>query len=391
VKGHIRERSPGHWAIILDTRDPETGKRKRKWHKFKGTKRQAQVECSRLITAMDAGTYMEPSKTTVATFLERWLEHMQPLLSPLSHERYCEVARKNVMPLLGAVVLTKLRPVQISEAYGKALNSGRRDGKGGLSPQSVLHIHRLLRQALAQAVRWDLLPRNPTDAVSPPKVERRRLTTYDMEQTAELLDALRATRMHIPVLLAILCGLRRGEIAALRWRDVDLFRNMGAQLAVVSSAEQTKAGVRYKEPKSGRSRTVALSGTVVQELRSHRIAQAQELLRVGVRLSDETFVVAQADGSPLQPRSLTHEWMRLIAGTALPRMRFHDLRHAHATHLLSNGVHPKVASERLGHSKVGITLDLYSHVLPGMQEDAAARVDDALSEAIQKRAAKPIG
>ncbi len=139
----------------------------------------------------------------------------------------------------------------------------------------------------------------------------------------------------------------------------------------------------------GRSRTVALSGTVAQELRAHRIAQAQELLRVGVRLSNETFVVAQADGSPLQPRSLTHEWMGLIASTSLPRMRFHDLRHAHATHLLSNGVHPKVASERLGRSKVGITLDL--HVLPGMQEDAAARVDDALSEAIQKRAAKPFG
>jgi integrase len=391
MKGHIRQRAPGTWAIITDTRDPQTGKRKRRWVTFKGTKRQAQIACAHLVSSIDAGTYLEPSKTTLSTFLEKWLEHKRSLLSPLSHERYCEVARKNVIPLLGAVILTKLRPVQISEAYARALASGCRDGAGGLSAQSVVHMHRLLRQALAQAVKWEMLPRNPTDAVSPPKVERRHLQTYDMEQTVELIDAMRTTRMHVPTLLAALCGLRRGEIAALRWGNVDLFRNMGAQLAVVSSAEQTKAGVRYKEPKSGRSRTVALSSIVVQELRAHRIAQSQELLRVGVRLSDDTFVVAQADGSPLQPRSITHEWVRLIVRTTLPRMRFHDLRHTHATHLLSNGVHPKVASERLGHSKVGITLDLYSHVLPGMQEDAVARVDDALCKAIQKRAAKSVG
>ncbi len=125
---------------------------------------------------------------------------------------------------------------------------------------------------------------------------------------------------------------------------------------------------------------------MVAELRKHRIAQAQELLRVGIRQTDDMFVVAQADGQPLQPNSITHAWDQFICGTPLPRIRFHDLRHAHAAHLLASGVHPKVASERLGHSKVGITLDLYSHVLPGMQEDAAARVDDALRAAMAKRA-----
>jgi integrase len=145
--------------------------------------------------------------------------------------------------------------------------------------------------------------------------------------------------------------------------------------------------VRYKEPKSGRSRTVALSATVIDELRQHKRRQAEELLRCGMRQGDDGFVVAQADASPVQPNSLTHEWYRLLAKTPLPRIRFHDLRHAHATHLLSNGVHPKVASERLGHSKVGITLDLYSHVLPGMQADAASRVDEAL-RAAQRRQPK---
>jgi integrase len=370
MKGSIRERSPGRFAIILDVPDPVTGRRRRKWHSFQGTKREARIESARLIAAVKGGSYLEPSKTTLSSFLENWSDHIKSQVSPRSHERYCELARKNIVPLIGAVPLTKLKPAQISAAYTKALKEGRRDGSGGLSPRTVTHLHRVLKQALGQAVRWELLTRNPADAVDPPKVERAVMTAYDIAQTAELLEAMRGTRIFVPTLFAVLCGLRRGEICALRWKSVDLDKG---QLAIVQSAEQTKAGVRFKEPKSGKARTVSLSATVVEEMRSHRVQQAQELLKVGLRLSDETLVVCQTDGSLLQPRSLTHEWVRLLCKTTLPRARFHDLRHAHATHLLANGVHPKVASERLGHSKVGITLDLYSHVMPGMQDDAARR------------------
>jgi integrase len=386
MRGHLRERSPGHWAIVIDVRDPTTGKRKRGWHTLVGTKRQAQIECARLISELQGGTPVAPSRETLAAFLDRWLAHMQGQVSPRSHERYAEIARKNIVPLLGGSTLTKLQPAQISSAYAKALTSGRRDGTGGLSAHTVRHMHRVLRQALQQAVQWQLLARNPADLVKPPKVERATMTTYDLARTAELIDALRGSRLLVPVMLAVLCGLRRGEIAALKWSSVNLD---AGQLAVVESAEQTRVGVRYKPPKSGRSRTVALPATVIGELRAHQLRQAEELLRFGVRQSDDDFVVAQADGTPLRPHSLGQEWVRFLARTpALPRIRFHDLRHAHATHMLANGVHPKIASERLGHSKIGITLDLYSHVIPGMQEDAAARVDDALQAALQKRAAK---
>src|SRR5205085_9681639 len=143
--------------------------------------------------------------------------------------------------------------------------------------------------------------------------------------------------------------------------------------------------VRMKETKSGRARTVAMSATVRDELRAHRLRQAQDMLKVGTRLTDDSFVAALADGSPMQPTFITHDWVRMIATTDLPRVRFHDLRHAHATHLLASGVHPKVASERLGHSKVGITLDLYSHVLPGLQNEAAAQVDGIMRAAIDRR------
>jgi integrase len=384
MKGHIRERSPGRWAIIIDLRDPATGKRRRKWHAFAGAKRQAQIECARLISSLQGGTYLEPAKITVAAHMERWLEHVRSQVSPKTFERYCGVVRGNILPWLGAVLVTKLQPAQISEMYAKALAGGRRNGNGGLSPASVLYMHRVLKQALAVAVReWRLLPWNPADSNKAPKVKRKTMRALDTAETAALLEAARPYRLFIPVMLAVTCGLRRGEICALRWRNVELSGT--AQLAIVGSTEQTKAGIREKGTKSGRARTVALTALALEELRRHKMRQAEELLRVGVRQSDDAYVVAQADGEPLKPNSLTHEFIRFLAGTALPRVRFHDLRHSHATHLLASGVHPKIAQERLGHATIAVTLDLYSHVLPGMQEDAASRVDAALRAALDKR------
>src|SRR6516165_9958008 len=154
MRGSLKERSPGRWAIILDVRDPETGKRKRRWHSFAGTKRQAQAECARLITELKTGTAVDPTRMTVAAFLERWIEHMQGQVSPRSHERYAELCRKNLASLLGSLTLTKLQPAHISAVYAKALTSGRLDGNGGLSPRTVNHMHRVLRGALQQALRW---------------------------------------------------------------------------------------------------------------------------------------------------------------------------------------------------------------------------------------------
>jgi integrase len=376
MKGHIRERSPGHWAIVIDVSDG--GKRKQRWHSFKGTKRQAQIECARLIAELQNGTAVEPSRMTVADFLERWIEHMQGQVSPRSHERY---ARKNLAPLLGALTLTKLQPAYISQAYAKALASGRRDGSGGLSARTVTHMHRVLREAFQQAVRWQLLARNPADAVKPPKVERKQMNVLDVDGATALLKAAGGTPLFMPILLGVRCGLRRGEVVALRWRNVDLERG---QISVVASAEQTDQGVREKEPKNGKGRTIVLSATEVEELRTHRARQAEGLLALGVRLTDDHYVVTRADGQPIQPRSLTHAFVKFVRQHGF-QIRLHDLRHSHATHMLASGVHPKIAQERLGHSSVGITLDLYSHVLPGMQAEAVSRVDAAFQAALDRK------
>ena len=209
MKGHIRERSPGRWAIVLDVRDVETGKRKRRWHSFTGTKRAAQIESARLILQLSCGTYLEPNKTTLAQFLDRWLYDIKPRVTPKTHERYEQVCRKNIAPLLGAVALPKLKPVQISQAYAKALASGRRNGNGGLSPCTVHHMHVILKGALAQAVKWEMLVRNPADAVDPPKAYRATMQTYDLAQTAELIEAVRGKRVFVPTILAVLCGFSR--------------------------------------------------------------------------------------------------------------------------------------------------------------------------------------
>ena len=176
--------------------------------------------------------------------------------------------------------------------------------------------------------------------------------------------------------------MRRGEITALRWRSIDLD---AGQFAVVASTEQTKAGCREKDAKSGRCRTLALPAILVTELRRHRIAQAQAMLSIGVRVTTDHHVVMQADATPLQPNSITHA-VTLFMKKRASKVRLHGMRHSHATHMLVANVHPKIVSERLGHSKVGITLDLYSHVLPGMQEGAASQVDAMISAALQDRA-----
>jgi integrase len=241
MRGSIRERSPGHWAIILDI--VKDGARKRKWHSFKGTKREAQVECARLINELKTGRYIEPSKETLATFLERWLVDIKTRVSPRTYDRYAEIARKNIGPALGAMPLKNLRAQHISAAYANALESGRRKDGSGLSTRTVLHIHRILKQALAEAVQWEMIARNPAANVKPPKAVAKPMQTYDLAQTAELIEAMRGTRLFVPVLLAVLCGLRRGEIAALRWKNVDL---AAGQIAVIQSASQTGTVVPIK-------------------------------------------------------------------------------------------------------------------------------------------------
>ena len=226
-----------------------------------------------------------------------------------------------------------------------------------------MHFHRLLHKALAQAVKWQLLVRNPLDAVEPPRAERREMRALDENETATLLGLLGASRLHMAVMLAVTTGLRRGEILGLRWSNVDLAKGT---ITVVQSLEQTKEGLRFKSPKTHRSRrSLALPAIAIEALRSHRAKQARERLALGPAYDDHDLVCPRPGGAPWPPDMFSTTFAASVRRSGMKLFRFHDLRHSHASQLLKAGVHPKVVSERLGHAGIGITLDTYSHVLPG--------------------------
>jgi integrase len=383
--GHLRQRGPETWELrySLGT-DPATGKRRTATATVKGNRRAAEKELRRLLRTLDTGEHVDPTRLTVRQWLIAWLASVRTEVSPKSHERYSEIVANYLLQELGALAMSKLAPVHIQAAYAKWAAGGRRDGKsGGLSPTTRRHIHRILKSALARAVEQQVIARNPADAFKKrlPKIERREMTTLTAEQSTRFLEAIRHTRVYWPVLIALSTGMRRDEILALRWKNIDLDR--GA-VSVVESLEQTKTGgLRFKAPKTDRARAITLPSFAVEELRRLKRQQAEELLALGMRQNGETLACARADGEPHQPRSLTHEFTRLVGRAKdMPRVRFHDLRHSHATQLLLAGVHPKVAQERLGHSTISTTLDTYSHVTQTMQEDAAAQLDKAFRSAM---------
>jgi integrase len=370
-RGTIKSRSPGSYRIRYTLgRDPVSGKRRFGTATVRGTRKEAEQELVRLLRTVHTGEHVDPSRVTVGDWLGLWIDSTRAEVSPKTHERYEEIVRCYLVPGLGKLPLQRLTATDIARAYAGFTRNP--------SPRTRRHVHRILRSALARAVEQQAIAKNPTDALKRlPKVERKPPATLTVEQSQQLLTAIRHTTTYWPTMLALATGMRRGELLALRWRDVDLAASV---VRVVESLEQTKAGLRFKPTKSEKGRAVALPGFAVEELRRHKQAQAEALLGLGVRQSGDTLVCGRFDGEPKGPSTLTHEFVQLVRRIrGVPHIRFHDLRHTHATHLLASGVHPKVVQERLGHSTIAMTMDIYSHVNPTMQAEAVAKLDAAFA------------
>ena len=383
MRGHIRPRGQGSWELKYDLgTDPLTGKRRTRFKTVHGTKRDAQTELTRLLNDKNQGTYIEPSKLTLSKFLEQWLEdYAKPHTAPTTYERWEEIVNKHLSPALGVIPLKDLSPLHIQGYYADALANGRRNGKGGLSAQTVKHHHRLLYQALKQAVSWRILAQNPAAAVNSPKPEAKEIQFLSKAELATLIKAAKGTRLYAPVMTAATTGLRRGELLALRWQDIDLDRGI---LTVNQSLEQTKAGLRFKPPKTKKGRrSITLPGITLETLRDHKAAQLRERMAMGLGRDADDMVFARHDGSWINPRNFSKEFSRLVKRSEVNPVSLHGLRHTHISHLLMDGVHVKVVSERAGHAAVSVTLDRYSHVIPNMQEDAAIIVDEGLREALK--------
>ncbi len=383
MKGHIRARGAGSWELKYDIgRDPLTGRRITKFATVHGAKRDAQRELRRLLKTVDDGVHSDPGKLTVADWLNQWLDEAQHSVSPKTLERYREIVDKHLVPNLGALPLGKLQPMHIQNYYTQALASGRCDGKGGLAPQTVRHHDRVLNVALKRARSLRLIPGNPVDVVKRPMVERREVEVMDSDASAKLLRTAGDTRLHTPIFLALATGIRRGELLALRWSDIDTEKRT---LTVNQSLEQTKAGLRFKAPKTKRSRrTIALSPSVVEVLQAHKVRQVEERVSLALGRNQSGLVFTRHDGEPINPRNFSKEFTRIVKRAGIRPVTFHGLRHTHLTNLLLAGVHPKIASERAGHASIATTMDIYSHAVPGLQEDAAMRIDAALRTALEQ-------
>jgi len=380
MRGHIVKRYKNSYTIVLSLGvDPATGKKKQQWISVKGTKKEAEKRLSEMLHQLDTGMFIKPGKVTVAEFLERWLkDYAWPNLSPRTAEGYEHMIDRHLIPQLGSITLTQLRPEHLQRYYSEKLSGGRHDGKGGLSPTTVRHHHVTLHTALEAAVKWGLLSRNTADAVSPPRCQRPEWHTLNEDDINTFLEVAKDTPYYALFYLAIFTGMRRSELLALRWCDIDL---LVCQVYVIRTLHRLRSGeIVYRSPKTAKGRRmIALSPSAALVLREHREKQGAERVMLGIPLADDDLVFSQPDGRPLLPDTVTRAWINLVRRCGLKGVRLHDARHSHASLMLKQGVHPKIVQERLGHSSIAVTLDTYSHVAPGLQQAAAEGFDELVS------------
>jgi integrase len=373
MRGHIKTRSKGSWTIILNLgRDPATGKRKQQWVTVRGTKKQAETRLAELLNQMDTGGFIKPTKETFGSFLQRYLDdYISTQIRATTLEAY-QQRGKHLIDGLGHIPVSELREEHLHKYY--------REKSKTLSPGTLIKHHNLLRSALSQGVIWRTLTRNVAEAVKPPKVSRKEMRALTGPEVHRMLEACEDTAWHSIFHTLTWTGLRRSELLGLRWKDVDLIL---ASLRVVQSVQRLNTGeFIVQEPKtaSGR-RTIALSPASCLVLREHREKQEADATLLGRQLTEDDLVFSHPDGSPRDPSTLTLAFRRLTRRVGLDGVRLHDLRHTMASLYLEQGVNPKTVAERLGHASVTITLDLYSHCLPGVQEAAAVQFDTAMEQA----------
>jgi integrase len=323
--------------------------------------------------AVEDGKPLPSQRLSVAAYLEQWLTALPATaVKPATVTYYQRYVRKHLLTSeFASKPLSRLTPSDLERLYARKLAEG-------LSTTTVHHLHAVMHRALARAVQQSEVARNVGDLVDPPAVAKLDMAVLTGQQPARLLGALEGERLEALYVVALSAGLRRGELLALRWKDVDLDRGV---LAVTGSLQgTTRATLAIGTPKNGRSRAVALGPQAVAALRDHRARQVDERLRAGSVWTNLDLVFTNEFGGYLSPTTLTNALDRILRQAGLPDIRFHDLRHTAATLMLSHGVHPKVVSEMLGHASVGITLDLYSHVTPTLQREAAERIGRALAE-----------
>jgi len=368
-EGTITRRKDGRWEARYTAQTENGPKRKVLYGK---TRQEVAKKLTKAMADRDGGLVFDDEKLSLGEYLDRWLnDSVRDNVRPRTLDNYRLQVWQHIAPALGRIKLKNLSPGHVQRLYRSKLDAG-------LKPSSVRTIHAALHRALKQAVRWGLVPRNVTDAVDPPKLVREEINALSPEETRRFLATARGDRLEALYVLAIHCGPRRGELLGLRWSDVDLD---AGTLRINRQLQRMRdgSGLVFSEPKNKKARrTIRLTKAASEALRRHRKRQAEEKL-YGTLYEDQDLIFATTIGTPLEPSNIDNRSFKpLLVEAGLRPIRFHDLRHTCATLMLSQGVNPKIAQERLGHSTISQTMDTYSHVLPDMQDRAAAALESAL-------------
>jgi integrase len=411
MRGHVRHRgesASGSWEYIVDVglaaaqrcegcnkrlwieRRPkercpkcggtldETEERRRETKAGFATQKECQTAMNKLLVAVEQHDYSAPTKASVKEYLTKeWLPAVKATIRPSTYNSYVQHVECHIVPHLGSVKLAKLSGSQVNALYSKLADTGRKDGKTGLSPMTIHHVHACLHKACKDAVRWGHISRNPLDAADPPRKKSdgtKEMRTWTKEQLKAFLDSVADERLAPLWHTIAMTGMRRGEALGLRWVDVDL---ENSRLSVRRALVPTNREVVISEPKTVKGRRViALDPGTIEVLKAQAARQLDEQNDWDDLWIESRLVFTAENGAALDPESVTRYFRQAVKRSMLPNIRLHDLRHTHATLALQAGIHPKVVSERLGHATVSITLDTYSHAIPAMQEEAAALIAD---------------
>ncbi len=364
--GNIIERSPG--VFLIRYRD-NAGNRHNET--VKGNRKKAEAVLTERRTSMETGTFSGKKKLTVGAYLQNWIETYATTNCTAKTVQGYKQSINCYTAAIAGITLQKLDATHIQPIYAGMI-------KRGLSNRTADALHKALSIALNTAIKQGILKRNPLDNVIAPKVAKKEVEVWDAEMRAKAMTVLKGSQYGDFYQLGLMTGMRRGELAGLKWANVNLANK---QLQVVNTLQRiTGQGLVNGQPKTERSRrSIALSTDTVALLHEIRGKQMTQQLEVVDAWTDSGYVFTSADGMPVDPNLATRAFKKVLASAGLPKLTIHGLRHTHATILLEQGVNPKVVSERLGHASVATTMDIYSHVLPDMQEKAALAIDAALA------------
>lgn len=363
MRGHIRQRAPGVWAVVVDLPREPGGRRRQKWSTVHGTRGDAEDTLVRVLHRLRFEDWTGSDRDPVEVFASRWLESVPVTVRANTAAGYRDKLR-HLTDRVGSVPLGKVDAPMLNGVYRRLLDDG-------LSPRSVHHVHTVTRRMLQDAVRWGLLNRNPADMAQPPRVPKRELRVWDTVEVRRFLEHTSGDWLAAMWRVAFTTGMRRSELVPLQWPDID-----GDVIRVRRGAVYVRGRVVIDEPKTRASRrSVRIDPVTVAMIRRHRQDQLERLVAAGAR-SD--WLWARDNGRMVSPDWVSRRFRRLAMDAGLHPIPFRDIRHTYATLALRAGVHPKVVSERLGHATVAITLDTYSDSVPSLDADAAALVASLL-------------